>query len=270
VHCVFLRRFEDDNLLVWTALIDMYGKCRRSGVARKLFDRLRMRNVVCWNAMIIGHCVYGEPGDGIKLFQHMITLGNVQPDGVTFIGVLCACARLGLLEDGRAYFEQMSTVYNLKPTFAHYWCVANLYGSVGLLEEAEGLLQSIPEDMKARALGSLLGLCRFRKDWRLGERIALRLIELEPSNNAHYALLCNVYAAVGRWEEVHRVKAIMKGRDERFRPGHRLVNLNEIVDEFKIRESQPENQEIYAIMDDLATRLKLDCKEKDQSDFGIK
>lgn len=267
---MFLRRFEDDNLLVWTALIDMYGKCRRAGVARKLFDRLRMRNLVCWNAMIIGHCVYGEPGDGIKLFQHMITPGNVQPDGVTFIGVLCACARLVLLEDGRAYFEQMSTVYNLKPTFAHYWCMANLYGSVGLLEEAEGLLKSIPEDLKARALGGLLGLCRFRGDWRLGERVALRLIELEPSNNAHYALLCNVYAAVGRWEEVHRVKAIMKERDERFRPGHRLVNLNEIVDEFKIRERQPENQEIYAIMDDLASRLKLDCKEKEQSDFGIK
>jgi pentatricopeptide repeat protein len=76
VHCVFLRHFEDDNLLVWTALIDMYGKCRRAGVARKLFDRLRMWNLVCWNAMIIGHCVYGEPGDGIKLFQHMITPGG--------------------------------------------------------------------------------------------------------------------------------------------------------------------------------------------------
>jgi len=48
------------------------------------------------------------------------------------------------------------------------------------------------------------------------------------------------------------------------------VNLNEIVDEFKIRERHPENQEIYAIMDDLASRLKLDCKEKEQSDFGMK
>jgi hypothetical protein len=34
------------------------------------------------------------------------------------------------------------------------------------------------------------------------------------------------------------------------------------VDEFKIRERQPENQEIYAIMD-LASTLKHDCKEKE-------
>jgi pentatricopeptide repeat protein len=271
VHCAFLRRFKDDNLLVWTALLDMYGKCRRVEAARKVFDRLSMRNLVCWNAMIIGHCVYGEPDDGIKLFREMIRpgefcfprlvdicffqayislsrtwvsfAGNVQPDGVTFIGLLCGCARLGLLDDGKAYFEQMSTIYNLKPTFAHYWCMANLYGNVGLLEEAEVLLRTVPEELKARALGGLLGLCRFRGEWGLGERIALRLIELEPSNNANYALLCSVYATAGRWEEAHRVKNIIKQGDVRFSPGYRLVNLNGIVQEFKHLERQPENQE---------------------------
>lgn len=104
----------------------------------------------------------------------------------------------------------------------------------------------------------------------MGERIALRLIELEPSNNAHYALLFSVYAAAGRWEEVHRVKATMKERHERFSPGYRLINLNEIINEFRAREKQPENQEIYAILDDLAIKLKLGCKENEQSDFGTK
>ncbi|XP_062230491.1 pentatricopeptide repeat-containing protein At3g51320-like [Phragmites australis] len=270
VHCAFLRRFEDDNLLVWTALVDMYGKCRRVEAARKVFDRLSMRNLVCWNAMIIGHSVYGEPDEGIRLFHEMIRPGNVQPDGVTFIGILCACARLGLLDDGKAYFEQMTTMYSLKLTFAHYWCMANLYGSVGLLEEAEGLLRSVPDELKARALGGLLGLCRFRGEWGLGERIALRLIELEPNNNAHYALLCSVYAAAGRWENAHRVKTMMKERDVRFSPGHRLVNLNEIAHEYRVRERRLENQEIYAILDDLVSGLKLGCRENEQSESGIK
>lgn len=193
----------------------------------------------------------------------------MQPDGVTFIGVLCACARLGLLDDGKAYFQQMSAMHNIKPSFAHYWCMANLYGSVGLLEEAEGLLRTMPEELKARALGGLLGLCRFRGEWGLGERIALRLMELEPSNNAHYALLCNVYAAAGRWEEVHRVKNIMKERDVRYSPGHRLVNLNDIVQEFKLRERQPESQEIYSILDKLVLGLKLGCRGNEQGTFAI-
>jgi pentatricopeptide repeat protein len=302
VHCAFLRRFKDDNLLVWTALLDMYGKCRRVEAARKVFDRLSIRNLVCWNAMIIGHCVYGEPDDGIKLFHEMIKpgqfcfprlvekhkhssyicifhtyvhnwtsfAGNMQPDGVTFIGILCGCARLGLLDDGKAYFEQMSTIYNLKPTFAHYWCMTNLYVSVGLLEEAEVLLRTAPEELKSRALGGLLGLCRFRGEWGLGERIALRLIELEPSNNAHYALLCSVYAAAGRWEEAHRVKNIIKEGDVRFSPGYRLVNLNDIVKEFKHLERQPESHEIYSILDGLVSELKLGRRGNEQDGSGIK
>jgi hypothetical protein len=68
----------------------------------------------------------------------------------------------------------MSTIYNLKPTFAHYCCMANLYGNVGLLEEAEVLLRIVPEEFKAQALGGLLGLCRFRGEWGLGERIVDR------------------------------------------------------------------------------------------------
>ncbi|VAH12406.1 unnamed protein product [Triticum turgidum subsp. durum] len=278
VHCAYLRRFEEDNLLFWTSLVDMYGKCRRVAAARKVFDRLNIQNTVCWNAMIIGHCVYGEPGDGIELFHQMIGRGKngsdnqwvLRPDQVTFIGVLCACTRLGLLDAGKVYFNQMTTTYSLRPTFAHYWCMANLYGSVGLLEEAESLLKSVPEELKARALGGLLGLCRFRGEWKLGERIALRLIELEPSNCAHYALLCSVYASAGRWEDAHRVKAIIKESDKRFSPGHRLVDLNEIASEFKIRERQPENQEIYVILDDLVSKLQFTSREDAQTEPGIK
>ncbi|KAM0846411.1 hypothetical protein ACQ4PT_055688 [Festuca glaucescens] len=278
VHCAYLRRFEEDNLLFWTSLVDMYGKCRRVGAARKVFDRLEIRNLVCWNAMIIGHCVYGEPGDGIQLFHEMIGRGKngsddqlvLRPDEVTFIGVLCACTRLGLLDAGKVYFEQMRSTYSLRPTFAHYWCMANLYGSIGLLEEAEGLLKSVPEELKAHALGGLLGLCRFRGEWELGERIALRLIELEPSNCTHYALLCSVYASAGRWEDAHRVKAIIKESDERFSPGHRLVDLNKIANQFKVRERQPENQDIYVILDDLVSKVKLASRPDVQTEPGLK
>jgi pentatricopeptide repeat protein len=37
----------------------------------KVSDRLEIRNLVCWNSMIIGHCVYDEPGDRIQLFHEM-------------------------------------------------------------------------------------------------------------------------------------------------------------------------------------------------------
>nr|UPT49250.1 pentatricopeptide repeat protein AaPPR1535 [Agave angustifolia]UPT49458.1 pentatricopeptide repeat protein AaPPR519 [Agave angustifolia] len=237
------------------------------GDARRLFDGLRVKNLVCWNAMILGYCVHGDPKDGILLFEAMTREGensrggtgdNIQPDEVTFVGVLSACARGCLLEEGKKYFEQMTSLYHLTPTFAHYWCMANLYGSLGLIQEAEEVLKSMPEEKESLVWSGLLGYCRFRGDIELGEQIAKALIELEPNNGSRYALLWNVYMAAGRWGDAQNVKEMMKERRVRAMPNGRLVDLNEIIHNFKVGDrSRPEIERIYAMMDDLAVMLKL-------------
>lgn len=191
------------------------------------------------------------------------------PDEVTFIGVLCACVRAGLLSEGKKYFDQMTSMYNITPKFAHYWCMANLYGSVGLIHEAEEVLKSMPEESESLVWSSLLGSCRFRGDVELGERIAKRLIELEPYNHSRYALLWNVYAVAGQWEDVAKVKRMMIERGLRTTHSSSLVNLNEIVHEFKVGDrSQPEMEKIYMMMDELAGRLMLGRSSLDPMEFG--
>ncbi|KAF9589943.1 hypothetical protein IFM89_029559 [Coptis chinensis] len=151
VHGSMIKNFGMSTLIIKTALIDMYSKCRRVDAARRVFDGMLVRNIVSWNAMILGYCIHGCPDDGISLFHEMTGIMHcdddygggrkerkrskateqlVIPYEITFIGVLCACG--GLLSDGRSYFNQMSSVYNLKPKFAHYWCMANLYFGAGL------------------------------------------------------------------------------------------------------------------------------------------
>ncbi|WOK99457.1 hypothetical protein Cni_G08169 [Canna indica] len=276
VHAHFTRNFVDDNVIFGTALVDMYSRCGRVDVARRVFERMPKRNLVCWNAMIVGHCIHGDPIDGLELFTTMVgkdvgtdhkdtTTTNshvetttISPDEVTFIGLLCACARGGLLAKGKEYFEQMTKLYNLKPSFAHYWCMANLYGGLGLVDEAEAVLRSMPEDLESLAIGGLLGLCRFHGELQLGENIAKRLVELEPSNGSRYALLRNIYVAAGKWEDAWKVKEMMMERGIRSIPGHRLVDLNEIVHNFKIGDrSNPEIERIYMVLDNASARLGL-------------
>jgi hypothetical protein len=48
----------------------------------------------------------------------------LRPDEVTFIGILCACTRLGLLDAGKVYFEQLSTMYSPRPTTRSLTCPA--------------------------------------------------------------------------------------------------------------------------------------------------
>ncbi|KAF9617461.1 hypothetical protein IFM89_036422 [Coptis chinensis] len=261
----------------------MYSKCRRVDAARRVFDSMLVRNIVSWNAVILGYCIHGCPDDGISLFHEMTEIMHcdddygggrkerkrskaaeqlVIPDEITFIGVLCACARGGLLSDGRSYFNQMSSVYNLKPKFAHYWCMANLYFGAGLVQEAEEVLRSMPGDEDGSSESSvwsrLLGSCRFRGDIELGERIAVHLIELEPQNSSHYSLLLNIYAVAGRWEEAAKVKTVMEENGMVKALGCSLVDLNEVVHDFTVGDvSRPGMDVVYTMLGELVRKLRL-------------
>uniref|UniRef100_A0A1D1Y3C8 Pentatricopeptide repeat-containing protein At3g51320 n=1 Tax=Anthurium amnicola TaxID=1678845 RepID=A0A1D1Y3C8_9ARAE len=273
VHGFCIRNFAEVNLILETALVDMYGKCQSLDVAQLVFDGIQSKNLVCWNAMILGHCIHGRPEDGLALFEDMVRRGSegqevdpfsreedagVSPDEVTFVGVLCACTRAGMLSKGKMYFDQMINVYNLMPTFAHYWCMANLYNGLGLVEEAEEVLRCMPEETESLVWSGVFWLCRFHGCIELGERIAKRLIDLEPFNSSRYALLWNIYGAAGRWEDASKIKEMMKERGVMTMPDRSLVDLNEIVHNFKVGDrSRPEMECIYTLMDELAERFRL-------------
>ncbi|XP_057957430.1 pentatricopeptide repeat-containing protein At3g51320 [Malania oleifera] len=281
VHGALVRTLLKSSLIVNTALIDMYSKCRRVSVAQKVFDGMIERNLVCWNAMILGHCIHGNPEDGLNLFAEMVDRlryvdedgmidfpkamnsdkGGVFPDEITFVGVLCSCARAGLLIRGKNYFSQMINQFCIKPTFAHYWCMANLFAGVGLIQEAVETLKSMPLDdanasQQSTIWAGLLGLCRFQGYVTLGEQIAKSLIKLEPQNLSYYALLLNIYAVAGQWDDVARVKEIMKVKGFGEMPGCSLMDLKKIVHEFKVGDRwQMGVEEVGMVINTLAQRL---------------
>lgn len=55
VHRLVYRRGYESDLLVSNCSIDMYGKCRCTNIARRVFDRMLGRDVVSWNSMLNGY-----------------------------------------------------------------------------------------------------------------------------------------------------------------------------------------------------------------------
>ncbi|CAL0331929.1 unnamed protein product [Lupinus luteus] len=290
VHGRIIRMFMRSSLILDTALIDMYCKCRRVGVGSSVFERMANKNLVSWNTMILGHCIHGSPEDGLNLFHVMVGKHDVEPhenpsvdrsavrllpDEVTFIGVICACARAELLIEGRSYFKQMTEVYNVKPNFAHFWCMANLLANVGLVEEAEEFLLNIAKfdgSMSYNLLLSagLLGLCHFKRDVYLGERIAKLLIDMDPKNIACYQFLLVIYAVAAQWENVSRVQKLMKERKFGITPGSSLLDLKYIVHNFKMTTKQQEGIEVLnKMLDELANRLRLPNSDLGNLSMGL-
>ncbi|CAN1174351.1 Pentatricopeptide repeat-containing protein At1g11290, chloroplastic [Linum perenne] len=100
IHGYAIRAGFDGLVNVSTAFVDMYSKCKDVGTARVIFEGMKRRNVVSWNAMIDGYVENGNAEEAMVIFQKMMVEG-IQPTNVTVMQASHACADLGDLERGK-------------------------------------------------------------------------------------------------------------------------------------------------------------------------
>ncbi|KAH9325011.1 hypothetical protein KI387_005189 [Taxus chinensis] len=256
IHCYIINIGFETDVLVGTALVDMYVKCGSIKMARQLFDNMSEKDVVSWSAMIAGYGMHGCGEDALELFYQMQKKG-VSPDQVTFVCVLSACSHAGLLDKGWQCFVSMIRDYGIKPSVEHCACMVDLLGRAGRLDEAEDFIQNMPPEPDAGVWGALLGACRIHSNIKVGERVANHLFELDPENTGHYVLLSNIYAATGRWDGVAKVRAAMKDRGLKTKRGCTLIELNHRVHSFIADDrSHPQSVEIYTALESLSGKMK--------------
>eukprot|EP01018_Ginkgo_biloba_P025793 Gb_04079 [translate_table: standard] len=132
--------FEAD-VSVGNSLVAMYAKCGRIEVARRVFDKMSERNVVSWSAMIAGYAQNGRASEALTLFNQM-QLSSVNPNSITMVTVLSACAHLGALQQGKWVHE-----YIVRCGFESDICVENalmaMYTKCGSIEFARQLFNKM-------------------------------------------------------------------------------------------------------------------------------
>ncbi|KAH6789647.1 hypothetical protein C2S51_004653 [Perilla frutescens var. frutescens] len=208
------------NNQVGTALIDMYSKCGSLEEARKVFNGIKDKDAVVYNAMIGGCASHGFTKEAINLFKEMPQVG-LHPTDITFIGILSACAHAGLISQGWALFNAMKDEDGIQPKVEHYGCMVNLLGRPGHLEEAYELVKSMSIDADPVLWGTLL-------------------------------------AAAGNWDDVARIRAMMKQSGVQKDPGCSSVEVNNIVHEFLAGDMKhPRSKEIYGMLEQMNKWLEV-------------
>ncbi|KAF9597361.1 hypothetical protein IFM89_017264 [Coptis chinensis] len=256
------------TMVTWTTMLVGFARCGFLDSARNLFNEMPERDAVSWNALISSYVhaerewvhhyidkhkillnvtlgtalvdMYAKCGNiakAVKVFREIpqrnsLTWTSVinglalhghakdsisfflemisigfAPDEVTFIGVLSACCHAGFVDEGRQFFAQMSTEYNISPKMKHYSCMVDL----------------------------------------LGERVAAKLLELDPHDGGNYVQLANMYLEANMREKAEKVRMMMweKGLDKT--PGCSSIEVDGAIHEFVVRDkSHPKSQEIYA------------------------
>ncbi|CAN6276298.1 unnamed protein product [Urochloa humidicola] len=212
----------DDHLR--TALVDLYTKSGRMDRAFDLFRGLRTRDLVSYSAMIVGCGMHGKLSEAVGLFKEMSD-SRIDPNAVTFVGLLSAYSHAGLMEEARACFASMSTKYRINPSVEHYTIMVDLLGRSGKLDEAFQLIMQMPMQPHASVWGALLLACRLHNNVELGEVVASKCFELEPEESGYYILLGNIYAQAKKWEKVNRLRKIMVERGLSKMPGSSWVHV---------------------------------------------
>jgi len=257
LHAVAMRLEEASSISVGNALITMYSRSGSIKDARKVFNQIcSYRDTLTWTSMILALAQHGLGNVAIELFEKMLKI-NLKPDHITYVSVLSACTHVGLVEQGKRYFNLMTNVHNIEPTSSHYACMIDLLGRAGLLEEAYNFITNMPIEPDVVAWGSLLSSCRVYKNVDLAKVAAEKLLFIDPNNSGAYSALANTLSACGKWEDAAKVRKSMKDRAVKKEQGFSWVQIQNKVHTFGVDDAlHPQRDAIYRMISKIWNEIK--------------
>ncbi|KAJ7515252.1 hypothetical protein O6H91_22G007900 [Diphasiastrum complanatum] len=143
LHSEIIKRGFQSDVVVGSALVDMYAKCGCTEDAREVFDNMSEQDVVSWTAMIAGYAQNGLGKEALALYEQMKQEG-MQPDNVTFVLLLKACASLAALEQGKQLHSEIIRS-GFQSDVVVGSTLVDMYAKCGCTEDARELFDNMSE-----------------------------------------------------------------------------------------------------------------------------
>ncbi len=199
LHAELLNTIKPD-IVVYTALLNMYAKCGSLADARHVFDTIKQRrNLQSWNTMLAAYAQHGHGKEALQLFKEMKAQG-IRPDNVTFVSALTACANVGDLEEGKALHAELLS-NSIKPDVILYTALLNMYAKCGSLTDARHVFDT----MKQRNLQSWTAMLAAYAQHGHGKEALQLFKEMKAQgirpNNVTFVSVLTACANVGDLEE---------------------------------------------------------------------
>ncbi|KAH6776976.1 Tetratricopeptide repeat superfamily protein [Perilla frutescens var. frutescens] len=130
------------NLKLVNAMIDMYAKCGDPDRARSFFDSIQEKDLVSWNVMIGGYTHTSEYREALEVFR-LLLLNNVEPNDITLLNVIPACAHLGALDLANWIHTYIERHYQNFPNETLWTSLINMYAKCGNIEAAKQIFYGL-------------------------------------------------------------------------------------------------------------------------------
>ncbi|EFJ09399.1 hypothetical protein SELMODRAFT_129973 [Selaginella moellendorffii] len=132
----------DTRAAIASSLITMYSKWGCIDEIEHVFDKVVLPNVVVWTALISAYAHNGHGRLALHSFARMDAEG-VQPDHVTFISVVDACASIPEVTQVRLLHDEISC-WNLDHHPQLQNALLSLYSKCGCVDRARIIFERLP------------------------------------------------------------------------------------------------------------------------------
>lgn len=137
IHAAVVNSGCEQDVMVGTALINLYAKRGSLRDAKNIFHRISCPNVLSWTSMVAAYTQNELYMEALFVF-HQMKCTPIKPDNITFVCALDACANLGALQKGQEIhsaiiesgYEQDLMVGN---------ALIHVYGKCGSVRNAESV-----------------------------------------------------------------------------------------------------------------------------------
>ncbi|XP_024540230.1 putative pentatricopeptide repeat-containing protein At3g23330 [Selaginella moellendorffii] len=237
VHLCVAEAGREEDVIIRTALLNMYGKCRDLCRADAVFDALRRSgqrlDLIAWNAMGSALAQHEEFERVLTLYGEML-LEGVTPDEISFVNALTAAATAGRETLAAVHSHVVQRGMNRDVVVATVLVAA--YGSAAEVRRAEESFAAVPPyrrdvvlwnaminayggtppalrtydsmDIAPDKLTLVLALnaCAGMAELAAGERIHRRAIDLGFDRDVGViTALIHMYASCGRLEQSQEI-----------------------------------------------------------------
>ncbi|TQD84087.1 hypothetical protein C1H46_030356 [Malus baccata] len=130
------------NLYSWNNMLSGYAKMRKLSEARSLFEKMPEKDVVSWNTMVIGCAQSGVCDEALRFYRELRRL-SIGFNEFSFAGVLTACVKLKELGLTRQVHVQVLVTGFLSNVVLSS-SVVDAYAKCGEMGDARKVFDSMP------------------------------------------------------------------------------------------------------------------------------
>ncbi|KAB2630169.1 pentatricopeptide repeat-containing protein [Pyrus ussuriensis x Pyrus communis] len=244
---VVLNGFERETA-VGNALITSYCKCGCFLSGRRVFDEMFDRNVITWTAMISGLAQNEYYVESLELFLEMRG-GVVDPNSMTYLGLLMACSGLQAVSVGRQ-IHGLAWKLGIQSELCIESALMDMYSKCGSVEEAWKIFESTEELDEISMTVILVGFAQNRFEdeaIHIFVKMIKAGIDIDPNMVSAVLGVFGVDTSLGLGKQLHSL-IVKKNFGSNSFVGNGLINMyskcGELEDSVKVFSRMPQRNSI--------------------------